>query len=226
MRVSWSCSGRSPFLNERSTLSTTATPPGASQLDSMLEEPSRQLGSGWASELVAAADIDAAIDDLWEAFPRPEEFQQDTETADPRKAAFMVSGDHRTLYAGRPAPPPDGPEFRVEQFLGHLQFPFPGGGTLNRLLVHPNVVEFAKQALGSDDVRIYQSQLWAKYAGVTNYAQPFHRDGNHSFVPPRMEQGWWHLEGISVSLRRRRAVGADQCGAFWSACRRSPQLAP
>jgi hypothetical protein len=106
-------------------------------------------------------------------------------------------------WRGRPRPPdepyvwpPDGPGFRPEQHRWSSEFPFPGTGALNRLLVHPAIVDFAERALQTTDLRLYQSQVSAKYTGLTNYEQPLHTDRNHSWLPPRPEPPWWHVEGF------------------------------
>jgi hypothetical protein len=75
-------------------------------------------------------------------------------------------------------------------------FPLPGRSALNNLFVHPRLIEFARLALGDDDLRIYQAAVWGKWAGAINYEQPLHQDGNHSLLPPRMEPGFWHLESF------------------------------
>ena len=46
--------------------------------------------------------------------------------------------------------PETGPGFRPEQHLWQGEFPFPGSGALNRLCVHPAIVDFAERALQSD----------------------------------------------------------------------------
>ena len=43
---------------------------------------------------------------------------------------------------------------------------------------------------------LYQTQVSAKYAGDANFEQPMHTDRNHSFLPPRMEPPWWHVESF------------------------------
>lgn len=88
----------------------------------------------------------------------------------------------------------DGAAFRGEQFSGTTLFPLPDASNLNRLFVHPRLVDFAAMALQTDDLRLYQSRVWSKYAGRVNYEQPLHRDMNHSLLPTRSERGWWHLE--------------------------------
>ncbi len=159
------------------------------------EHVKRWRDEGWVlvPELVPAADIDAALDDLWLLFPRPEEFHDGD--GEERRDAFLGGTDPRNLFS-RDGVPADGPAFRPDQFLGRSLFPFPGSNRLNRLAVHHRLLDFAEATLDSDDLRIYQMGLWAKYTGVTNYAQPLHQDHNHSVVPPRMEPGWWHLEGF------------------------------
>ena len=90
----------------------------------------------------------------------------------------------------------EGKQFRSSQFQGMRGFPVGGSGSLNDLFVHPRVCEFARAAMQSDDLRIYQAAVWGKWAGAVNYEQPLHQDGNHSLLPPRMEPGFWHLEGF------------------------------
>ena len=146
-------------------------------------------------ELVPRAEIDAALEDLWLLYPRPEEFHASAAAEDSRRREFLDAADGRHVVASAPKPA-EGPAFRAEQFLGRRQFPFPGSGALNRLAVHDNLVDFAERALQSTDLRLYQMALWAKYTGVADYEQPLHQDHNHSIVPPRMEPGWWHVEGF------------------------------
>ncbi len=137
-------------------------------------------------------EIDAAAEDLWLLYSRPEEFHAGGGAS--RREAFLGGVDDRNLFRSDRIEP-SGPAFRPEQFLGRSLFPFPGSGRLNRLAVHPHLVDFAERALESADLRLYQLALWAKYHGVANYEQPMHQDHNHSVVPPRSEPGWWHLEG-------------------------------
>lgn len=86
------------------------------------------------------------------------------------------------------------PTFRSDQFLGNILFPVAGAPSLNRLFVHPALRSFAKAALATDEIRMYQSRLWSKFGGLTDYEQPLHRDQNHSIVPTRSEPDWWFLE--------------------------------
>ncbi|MEM7091490.1 MAG: phytanoyl-CoA dioxygenase family protein [Actinomycetota bacterium] len=84
--------------------------------------------------------------------------------------------------------------FRGRQFDGTTLFPFPGAPTLNRLFVHPDLVAFCAAALEDDDLRLYQSRVWSKFGDHTNYAQPHHRDVNHSLIPTRNGPGYGHIE--------------------------------
>ena len=127
--------------------------------------------------LVPVDEIDAAASDLAVLYG--------TNTFDDyNRAAGFGDGD------------PAGKQFRASQFDGMRGFPMRGCAALNTLFVHPRLVAFARSALADDDLRIYQAAVWAKWAGVVNYEQPLHQDGNHSLVPPRMEPGFWHLEAF------------------------------
>jgi hypothetical protein len=147
---------------------------------------------GWVllDGLVGTDEIDAAVSDLELVFPSAEEYHADPEGT-------------RDRWLGRPAPPheiytwpPTGPGFRPEQHRWHADFPFPGSGALNRLCVHPAIVDFCARALGTSDIRIYQSGLSAKYAGETNYEQPMHTDRNHSWLPSLPGRAAWHVEAF------------------------------
>ena len=147
---------------------------------------------GWVllDGLVSTEEIDAAIRDLRLVFPTSEQYH-----ADP------AGETERRL--GRPPPsrepyiwPAHGPGFRPEQHRWMHEFAFPGTGALNRLCVHPAIVDFAERALGTTELRIYQAQVAAKYRGLTNYEQPMHTDRNHSWLPPRPEPPWWHVEAF------------------------------
>jgi hypothetical protein len=145
---------------------------------------------GWVllEGLVDPAEIDEAAGDLRRIFPSAVEYH-----ADPDGVT-----EH---WKGHPAPaeepyvwPDDGPGFRPDQQRWMASFPFPGRGALNRLSVHPSIVDFAERALGSADIRIYQVGATAKYSGLTEYEQPMHTDRNHSWLPAGSEAPWWNLE--------------------------------
>ncbi|HSS09080.1 MAG TPA: hypothetical protein VLL25_04290, partial [Acidimicrobiales bacterium] len=109
--------------------------------------------------------------------------------------------------------------FRPEQHRWGKEFPFPGSGALNRLCVHPGIVDFVERALGTTDLRLYQAQISAKYTGETNYEQPMHTDRNHSWLPARPEPPWWHVEmflylsDVDDAVAPTHLVSARQSGA-------------
>jgi hypothetical protein len=103
----------------------------------------------------------AAQQALWEIYPRPEDY-------------FRAPEEHPELSRG--------------QFAGLRLFPYVSWA-LNRLPVHPDLVDSAERLLGTQDLEIYKIELWAKYSGAINYDQPHHRDfGNHSLVVPRADR--------------------------------------
>jgi hypothetical protein len=68
----------------------------------------------------------------------------------------------------------------------HLQVEFPfAGAELNDISTHPEIVSFAGRVLGTDDVRLSQAAIWAKYAGTGDFEQGLHLDyqGNTLVVP-------------------------------------------
>lgn len=147
--------------------------------DGLLKAAHQWQTEGWAlvEGLVPPDDVDAVAGDLEGLFAA------DT-FADYNQASGFGDGS------------PEGRRFRSTQFNGMRGFPQPGCSALNDLFVHPRLIEFARLALGDDDLRIYQAAVWGKWAGAINYEQPLHQDGNHSLLPPRMEPGYWHLESF------------------------------
>jgi hypothetical protein len=147
--------------------------------DDLLKAAHQWQTEGWAlvNGLVSRDDVDAVAGDLEGLFAA------DT-FADYNQSSGFGDGS------------PEGRRFRSTQFNGMRGFPQPGCSALNNLFVHPRLIEFARLALGDDDLRIYQAAVWGKWAGTINYEQPLHQDGNHSLLPPRMEPGFWHLESF------------------------------
>jgi hypothetical protein len=158
------------------------------------EETRSWQEDGWVliRGLVDPAEIDAAADDLSLLFPTPQEYARDPEGETARRLGPtpLGAGEEDVFW------PADGPGFRTAQQRWSEPFPFPGTGVLNRLCVHPAVVDFAERALGAEDLRLYQAHLTAKYQGVVNYEQPMHVDQNHSWLPAIGRPPWWHLEGF------------------------------
>jgi hypothetical protein len=75
--------------------------------------------------------------------------------------------------------------FNAEQFRGIQSIPFDCSPALNLVGLHPSLIAFARDALETDEVHIYQCQAWAKHTGAADYDQPFHCDYvNHTLTAP------------------------------------------
>ena len=90
--------------------------------------------------------------------------------------------------------PEHGPGFRPEQHRWGRDFPFWGTGALNRLTVHPSIIDFAERALQTSDIRVYQTGMSAKFTGDADYEQPMHTDRNHSLLPAVSGPPFFHVE--------------------------------
>jgi RimJ/RimL family protein N-acetyltransferase len=118
-------------------------------------------------------ELAAAQEALWQHYPRPEEY-----FVDPAAHAWLSTG----------------------QWAGLLRGPW-RSWALTRLAFHPDLVDLAERFLGSSDLRLYEAELWAKYAGAVDYNQCHHRDFvNHSLVvPKRSDPGTQMLSWILLS---------------------------
>ena len=147
---------------------------------------------GWVvlEGLVDVEEIDRAREDLWELYPTPEEFFGDP---DGDKVQIFRSGGKPYL---RRVPTTPAMDAVISQFVGVRPFPFPESRALNRLAVHRSIVDFVERALGTDDLRLYQAQAWAKYHGDASYEQDHHVDLNHSWLAPSVHEPWGHVEGF------------------------------
>ena len=65
-----------------------------------------------------------------------------------------------------------------------VEFPFADDG-LNDLATSPALIGVVEALLGTDEIRLAQSAIWAKYAGLGHYEQGLHLDyqGNTLVVP-------------------------------------------
>jgi ectoine hydroxylase-related dioxygenase (phytanoyl-CoA dioxygenase family) len=65
-----------------------------------------------------------------------------------------------------------------------IEFPF-ATDTLNHNSTHPRIVSLVEQLLGTGEVLLSQSAIWAKYAGTGSFEQTMHLDyeGNTLVVP-------------------------------------------
>jgi hypothetical protein len=107
---------------------------------------------------LGADELAAAQEALWLHYPRPEEY-----FADPAAHAWLATS----------------------QWDGLVMGPW-RSWDLNRLAFHPDLLDLAERFLGSADLRLYDAELWAKYAGAVDYEQAHHRDfGNHTIVVPK-----------------------------------------
>ncbi|MEY2418444.1 MAG: hypothetical protein QOG90_1124 [Actinomycetota bacterium] len=71
-----------------------------------------------------------------------------------------------------------------DEFAGITNFPF-DSVELSLLAVHPRLITLAEELLGTDDLRVYSIEAWAKYTGAAAYEQEHHRDYlGHSVVVP------------------------------------------
>jgi hypothetical protein len=100
-------------------------------------------------KLLPIAELAPGCAELGLLFPTADEFHDD---ADPSRNA----------------------RFR-DEFDGITNFPFVSAA-LSRLSVHPSLIELATALLGTDDLRVYSIEAWAKYTGAADYDQPHHRD--------------------------------------------------
>ncbi len=103
---------------------------------------------------------------VWQSFPTPQQY-----FADPTSFAHLTNSP----------------------FAGLANFPW-ASAELNRVVAHPRILAIVRQILGIDDIRLYKGELWAKYAGNTDYDQHHHRDfGNHTLVVPSVERRWMQV---------------------------------
>ena len=90
--------------------------------------------------------------------------------------------------------------FHPAQFATLEAVPLECSPALNLIGAHPALVAFAKQALRTDAVHLYQCQAWAKFTGDADYDQPFHCDFvNHTLTAPSEGQPHPHrtLRGLA-----------------------------
>ncbi len=121
----------------------------------------RETGFVRVPEFIPADALAAARAALWTVFPTPEAY-----FADPAAQARMGKS----------------------QFAGIKLFPY-NNPALDALPVLPDLVDAAERFLGGPDIDLYKIELWAKYAGATDYDQPHHRDyGNHTLVVPHPDR--------------------------------------
>jgi hypothetical protein len=126
--------------------------------------------------------IQSATPALKIMYPTADEFARDVDPH--RNNRFRVAPkDPAFKFEEKP-----GPSYRRLQFAGNEDFPFPGEA-MNRLVVHPSVIDVAERLLGTTNIRLYQALSMAKYTGATNYEQPLHVDySTHTLLTPQPYQ--------------------------------------
>src|ERR1700735_2132684 len=82
-----------------------------------------------------------------------------------------------------------------DEFGGIITFPFTAGA-LCHLVVHDKIIALAEAIFETEDIRVYASELWAKYSGAARYEQEHHRDYlNHTpLAPSASDLRWRGLE--------------------------------
>jgi hypothetical protein len=126
----------------------------------------RERGFSLVEGFLSGGELAAAQEALWLHFPRPADY-------------FAEPGEFA--------------RYAASQFAGVEEFPY-RSWDLNRLPVHPDLVDMAERFLETTELHLYKVELWAKYAGAVNYDQPLHRDyGSHSLVVPRPESRYQQL---------------------------------
>ena len=118
---------------------------------------------------LGAGELAAAQQALWLHFPRPDDY-----FVDPASHAWLARS----------------------QFAGIVAGPW-RSWDLNRLAFHPDLLDLAERFLGSEDLRLYEAELWAKYAGAVDYDQSHHRDfGNHTLVVPKRSDPLTQMQSL------------------------------
>jgi hypothetical protein len=120
-------------------------------------------------DFLPAHDLAAAIDEIPLMYPTADRFHGDPDDEQVRK-------------------------FSASQFGGVELLPFESPAW-NLLALDQRFIDLARAALGTDDVRLYQAEAWAKFSGAIDYDQPLHRDfGNHTIVVPTDDPRFGHVE--------------------------------
>ena len=99
--------------------------------------------------------------------------------------------------------------FNDAQFKTINSIPFDCSPALNLIGLHPALIAFARAALKTDEVHLYQCQAWAKFTGDADYDQPFHCDFvNHTLTVPSEDTTKNSVTVISYFTDVSDALGA------------------
>jgi hypothetical protein len=155
-----------------------------------MAEEWRQQGYAILPNLLHGPVMDAALGDLRKLFPTADAYH-----ADPQSDANRM--------------------FNGYEFAGIVSFPFPSVALCN-LVVSEAVVGLAEACLGTDDIRVYASELWAKYAGAVPYEQEHHRDYlNHSPLAPSSDWRWRGMEMFIWLCDVPETLGPTKVAPLW-----------
>jgi len=116
-----------------------------------------QHGFTLVPDFLSAEEVDSARSDMLRYFPAPREF-----ATTPHRYGFIL----------------EDPE--------HLQVEFPfDADVINYNSTHPDIINFVERLLGTTEILLSQSAIWAKYAGTGSFEQTMHLDyeGNTLVVP-------------------------------------------
>lgn len=96
------------------------------------------------------------------------------------------AGAEEALVKKKPGQPG---QFNSAQFSTFAAVPFDCSPALNLIGVHPALIRFARAALQTERVHLYQCQAWAKFTGDADYDQPLHPDfSNHTLTVPAEDE--------------------------------------
>ncbi len=128
------------------------------QITDQHAENLRQHGYAVVRGFLESAELSAAQADFLRYFPTAEELG----AAPQRYSAMLEAAEYQ-----------------------QVEFPY-AGDALNHVATHPRIIEFVERLLGTPEILLSQSAIWAKYAGTGQFEQPIHLDfeGN-TLVYPR-----------------------------------------
>jgi hypothetical protein len=119
--------------------------------------------------LLTGDALNVASADLRQVFPSADEYH-----SDPLRESYQ--------------------RFMGDEFGGIVAFPFPSVALCNLVASDP-LIRLAGSCLGTEDIRVYASELWAKYTGAATYEQEHHRDYlNHTPLAPSSDTRWRGVE--------------------------------
>ena len=96
-----------------------------------------------------------------------------------------ITSDKPGKIPAKATSPDKPPSFHPKQFKNFAAIPFDCSPALNLIGVHPALMAFARAALKTPNIHLYQCQAWAKFTGEADYNQPLHCDfANHTLTVP------------------------------------------